>query len=124
MVEWEPVNSRIITINMKLEYKIPLIQIYAPTQHSEEIGTEIFYNLLQQTVEKATHLVVMGDWNAILGDQTGRGCGTISLYPADSIYNGNGDRMINFCIHNDILIGNIFFPHNKVHEVTFQAERR
>jgi hypothetical protein len=127
VVEWEPVNSRIIRINMKLEQKIPLIQKYAPTQDSEEIETDIFYNLLQQTVlkprEYTRHVVVMGEWNAILGDQICRATGTIGLYPAQSIYNGNGDRMINFCIDNHILIGNMFFPHNKVHKVTSEAER-
>jgi hypothetical protein len=77
-----------------------LIQIYAPTQDSEDIEKEIFYNILQQTAEKAReyarHVVVMGDWNAPVGEQIERGCGTIGLYPAESIYNGNGDNMINF----------------------------
>jgi hypothetical protein len=85
-------------------------------------------NLLQQTVDKAReyarHVIVKGDWNARIGDQIERGCGTTGLYPAESIYNGNGYKMINFCIDNDILIGNTFVPHKKVRKITFEAERR
>lgn len=128
VVEQEPINSRIIRVNTELEEAISLTQIYAPTQDSEEIKKEIFYNLLQQTVQKAReyarHVVVMEDWNARIGDQPETGCGTIGLYPSESIYKGNGDKMINFCIDNDILIGNMFFPHKKVHKITSEAERR
>jgi exonuclease III len=112
---------------VELEEKISLIQIYAPTQDSEEIEKDIFYNLLQQMVEKAReyarHVVVMRDWNARIGDQIDRRCGTIAQYPAESIYNGNGDKIINVCIDNDILIGNTFLPHKKVQKITFEAER-
>ena len=36
----------------------------------------------------------------------------MGLYPAEAVLNGNREKMIDFCIDNDILIDNTFFAQN------------
>ena len=36
--------------------------------------------------------------------------------------NENGKKMLDFCITNNILIGNTFFPHKNIHKFTFKAD--
>ena len=35
--------------------------------------------------------------------------------------NENGKKMLDFCITNNILIGNTFFPHKNIHKFTYKA---
>jgi hypothetical protein len=45
-------------------------------------------------------------------------------YGGESIRNTNGERLIDFCINNGLLIGNTFFSHNHIHKITFEGEGR
>ena len=45
-------------------------------------------------------------------------------YAAEEEKNRNGERMTQFCLDNQLYIGNIFFPHKKCHQMTFVAEGR
>lgn len=75
VIEREPVNST------EMEKKILLIQIYAPTQDMEEFEKEFFYTTLQETFNKmkncVKHVIIMGDWNAKIGNSTKRDRGTV-----------------------------------------------
>ena len=60
----------------------------------------------------------MGDMNAKVGDDNlgvertmGRhGCGTI---------NNNGERLVDFCADNSMVIGGTLFPHPTTHKLTW-----
>ena len=113
VVEWEPVSSRIIKVNLEMEEKISLIQVYAPTQDAEQFEKDLFYTQLQDTIDKVRdqtrHIVIMGDWNSRIGRNVERGHGSMRLHGGEKAINTNGERMIDFCIANDLLIGNTFF---------------
>ncbi|XP_039296210.1 craniofacial development protein 2-like [Nilaparvata lugens] len=113
IVSWNAVNSRIISANLDLEEKVSLIQIYAPTDDSAELERETFYLALQETVDKARqyaeHLIIMGDWNARVGNDITIGHGCLGKHGAESVLNGSGKRMLQFCIDNDLLVGNSFY---------------
>lgn len=71
VIEWEPISSRLITVDVKLEERITLVQVYAPTEDRQKVDKEQFYAQLQGVVDKARersrHVIVMGDWNARIG---------------------------------------------------------
>ena len=53
-------------------FNITVIQVYAPTSNAEEAEVEWFYEDLQDLVEptpKKDVLVIIGDWNAKVGNQ-------------------------------------------------------
>ena len=86
---------------------------YAPTRNSEEAEVEWFYEVLQDLLEltpKKDVLFIIGDWNAKVGSQeTPRVTGKVGL----GIWNEAGQRLIEFCQENALVIANTLFQQHK-----------
>ena len=93
-------------------FNITLIQVYAPTSNAEE--AERFYEDLQDLLEltpKKDVLFVIGDWNAKVGSQETPGVtGKFGL----GIRNEAGQRLIEFCQKNTLVIANTLFQQHKI----------
>ena len=94
-------------------FNITVIQIYAPTSNSEEAAVEQFYenlqDLLELTGKKDVHFIT-GDWNAKVGSQETPGVtGKFGL----GIRNEAGQRLIEFCQENALVIANTLFQQHK-----------
>ena len=90
-------------------FNITAIQIYAPTSNAEEAKVERFYkdlpDLLELTPTKDV-LFIIGDWNAKVGSQETPGVtGKFGL----GIWNEAGQRLIEFCQENALVIANSLF---------------
>ena len=90
-----------------------VIQVYAPTRNAEEAEVEWFYEDLQDLLEltsKKDVLFIIGDWNAKVGSQETPGVtGKFGL----GIRNEAGQRLIEFCRENALVIANTFFQQHK-----------
>ena len=86
-----------------------VIQVYAPTSNAEETEGEWFYEDLQDLLEltpKKDDLFIIGDWNAKVGSQETPGItGKLGL----GIWNEAGQRIIEFCQENALVIANTLF---------------
>ena len=95
-------------------YKIRVIQVYAPTSNAEEAEVERFYEDLQDLLEltpKKDVIFIIGDWNAKVGSQETPGVtGKFGL----GIRNEAGQRLIEFCQENALVITNTFFQQHKI----------
>ena len=71
LMEWEPINERLIKARFNSKYcKLTIIQCYAPTYDSEDEMKENWYEQLKAEVAKVPQhdmLLVMGDMNAKIG---------------------------------------------------------
>jgi len=88
---------------------ITVIQVYAPTSNAEEAEVERFYedlqDLLELTPEKDVFFII-GDWNAKIGSQEIPGVmGKFGL----GVQNEAGQRLIEFCQQNALIIANTLF---------------
>ena len=94
-------------------FNMTLIQAYAPTSNAEEAEVEGFYEDLQDLLEltpKKYVLFIMGDWNAKLGSQETPGVtGKFGL----GVQNEAGQRLIEFCQENALVIANTIFQQHK-----------
>ena len=85
---------------------ITVIQVYAPTSNAEKAEVEWFYEDLQNLLELTTKkdvLCIIGDWNAKVGSQETPGIrGKFVL----GIRNGAGQRLMEFCQENTLVIAN------------------
>ena len=94
-------------------YNITVIQAYAPTSNTEETEVECFYEDLQELLEltpKKDVLFITGDWNAKVGSQETPGItGKFGL----GMRNEAGQRLIEFCQENALVIANNFFQQHK-----------
>ena len=86
-----------------------VIQAYAPTNNTEEALVEWFYEDLQDLLEltpKKDVLFIMGDWNAKVGSQETPG---VTIKFGLGVQNETGQRLIEFCQENALVIANILF---------------
>ena len=94
-------------------FNITVIQVYAPTSNAEEAEVEQFYEDLQDLLEltaKKDVLFMIGNWNVKLGSQeTPRVTGKFGL----GIQNEAGQRLIEFCQENALVIANTLFQQHK-----------
>ena len=93
-----------------LHMDITIIQVYALTTNAEE--AEWFYEDLQHLLEVTPKdvLFIIGDWNAKVGGQETPGVrGKFGL----GVRNEAGQRLIEFCQRNTLVIANTFFQQHK-----------
>ena len=93
-------------------FNITLIQVYAPTSNAEEAEVERFYEDLQELLELTPQkdvLFIIGDWNAKVGSQETPGVtGKFGLG-----YKKAGQRLIEFCQENILVIANTLLQQHK-----------
>ena len=94
-------------------FNVTVIQVYTPTSNAEEAEVEWFYEELQDLLEltpKKDVLFITGDWKAKVGIQETPGVrGKFGL----GIWNEAGQRLIEFCQENALVIANICFQQHK-----------
>ena len=90
-----------------------VIQVYASNTNVEEAEVERFYEDLQDLLEltpKKDVLFIVGDWNAKVGSQEIPGItGKFGL----GVQNEVGQRQIEFCQENALVIANTLFQQHK-----------
>ena len=94
-------------------FNITVIQVRATTTNAKEADAERFYEDLQDLLEltpKKDVLFIIGDWNAKVGSQE-----TLWLTGkfGHGIWNEAGQRLIEFCQENALVIANTLFQQHK-----------
>ena len=103
-------NDRIISVHFQGKpFNVIVIQVYAPTSSAGEAEVERFYEDLQDLLEltpKKDVLFIIGDWNAKIGSREIPGVtGRFGL----RVQNEAGQRLIEFCEENAVVIANTLF---------------
>ena len=107
-------NNRMISVPFQGKpFNITVIQVYAPTSNAQEAEVERFYEDLQDLLEQTPQidvLFIIGDWNAKVGSQETPGVtGKFGL----GMQNETGQRLIEFCQENALVIANTLFRQHK-----------
>ena len=94
-------------------FNITVIQVYDSTSNSEEAEVEWFYEDLQDLLDlicKKDVLFITGDWNGKVGNQETPGVtGKFGL----GVQNEAGQRLIEFCQENALVIANTLFQQHE-----------
>ena len=94
-------------------FSIIVIQVYAPTTNAKEAELEQLYEDLQDLLELTPPkdiLFIIGNWNAKVGSQELPGItGKFGL----GVQNEAGQRLIEFCQENVLVIANTFSQQHK-----------
>ena len=94
-------------------FNITAIQVYAPISNGEEAEVERFYEDLQDLLEltpKKDVLFIIGDWNAKVGSQETSG---VTDKFGLGVWNEAGQRLIEFCQENALVIANTLCQQHK-----------
>ena len=107
-------NDRMISVHFQgKRFNITVIQLYAPTSNAEEAEVERFYADLQDLLELTPPkdvLFIIGDWNAKVGSQETPG---VTGKFGFGVQNEAGQRLIEFCQENALVIANTLFQQHK-----------
>ena len=99
-------DNRMISVHFQgKRFNIMVIQVYAPTSNAEEAEVEWFYEDLQDILEltpKKDVLFIIQDWNS--KEEVKKHLG---------IQNEAGQRLINFCQENTLIITHMLFQQPK-----------
>ena len=94
-------------------FNVTVIQVYAPTSNAEEAEAQRFYDDLQDLLELTPQkdiLFIIGDWNAKVGSQETPGAtDKFGL----GMWSEAGQRLIEFCQENALVIANTLFQQHK-----------
>ena len=94
-------------------FNITVIQVYASTSNAEEAEVKLFCEDLQDLLEITPQkyiLFIIRDWNAKVGSQeTPEVTGKFGL----GIWNEAGQKLIEFCQENALVIANTLFQQHK-----------
>ena len=116
-------NDRMISVRFQGKpFNITVIQAYAPTSNTEEVEVERFYEDLQYLLELTPTkdvVFIIGDWNAKVGIQETPGVtGRFGLGIRDEA----GQRLIEFCQENALVIANTLFQQHKRRLYTWTSQ--
>ena len=107
-------NDKMISVRFQGKpFNITVIQVYAPSSNAKEAEVEWFCEDLQDLLELTPNkdvFFITGDWNAKVGSQKISGVtGKFGL----GVQNEAGQRLMEFCQKNPLVIANILFQQHK-----------
>ena len=110
MLGFWAISERIIMLKLQAKpFNINIIQVYAPTLDCEDEEVEKLYQEINNGIKQTKSgelLCVMGDFNAKVGkEKYEKIAGTHGL----GNRNERGDRLIEFCQHNNLCVVNTWF---------------
>ena len=124
---WNFISPRILEVNIKTKGRdIKLLVAYGPNEDANKDEKDIFENDLQLAAEKLNNkqeLMVLGDLNARVGNNIETAGGVIGK-EGETTISPNGERLIDFCLKNNMKIANTFFPHKNIHKYTRVNDER
>ena len=104
-------NNRMISVCFQGKpFNITVIQVCALISNAEGAEVEWFYEDLLELTPKKDVVFIIADWNAKVGSQETPGItGKFGL----GIWNEAGQRLIEFCQENTLVIANTLFQQHK-----------
>ena len=103
--------------------KLTILQCYAPTNEAEEEVKEDWYEQLQMAVSKVPQhdiLLLTGDMNAKVGTDNSNNERAMGRHGCGE-RNNNGERLVHFCMNNNLVIGGTIFSHKNIHKLAWQS---
>jgi hypothetical protein len=107
-----------------LDKNYSFISAHAPTEEKNEREHDQFCETLERTHKQCPSYdikILLGDMNAKVGKEiwTGTAAGAYGLHDES---NENGIRLINYAIHQHMVIGGTLFPHRNIQEGTWHGQ--
>lgn len=127
IISWQPVSDRIISARFQSKMRnITIIQCYAPTENATQEKKDDFYNQLTAVYNNTPRgdiIIVMGDLNAKVGSVNDSLKHVMGKHGLGS-RNDNGERFVEFCSMNQLVIGGTMFQHKACHKVSWVSNDR
>ncbi|XP_031335863.1 craniofacial development protein 2-like [Photinus pyralis] len=124
--DWKSISERTIQVELiGLEgTKTTIIGVYGPNEDEKVERKDIFWDALERTTETAKGQVyIAGDFNCRVGRRDATYKAILGSHGEDA-RNSNGNRMLDFCLTNNLIITNSFYEHKDIHKYTREQHSR
>ena len=124
---FQPVSERILRLRLKCHMSyMAVVAVYVPTKPpnstSVAVGPfEAFYDQLQSSlssIPSSDLFVISGDFNARVGSDLSSWNSVIGSHGVGEC-NDNGERLLDFCAGNQLIVTNTWLPHKLLHKATW-----
>lgn len=121
IISFTGLSQRVALLRLKINnLELSIIQVYAPTETSNEEELEAFYKTVDKAIQLSDkNIIVMGDFNAKIGQTD-----PIEIATGNHGYgdrNCRGKRLIDFAHENNFAIMNTFFKKNSKQRWTWRS---
>ena len=124
LLQWKPISERLMYVRMNSRHvKLSILVAYAPINAAEEEAKDQFYSTVQAALEDIPGhdvLLLMGDFNARVGGNNLDRERTMGKH-GEGECTDNGERLIDLCEENDLVIGGTLFQHKTIHKLTWTS---
>lgn len=123
LIGWEAHGPRIITASFrttKERISMNVIQCYTPTNNHAEETKDEFYDRLQNILDNYSEknmTLLMGDMNTKIGEDNIGYEEVMGRYGLGQM--NNGEKLLDICASNKLVIGGSIFPHKNIHKATW-----
>ncbi|XP_045471756.1 uncharacterized protein LOC123678663 [Harmonia axyridis] len=116
---WQVCSERLLKVRLRREKSElwNIIVAYGPNEDAKVEDKNKFWEELNMVTEECRgKIVVCGDFNSRVGIGGGRD-GIVGKY-GETKKTNNGERLIEYCRMNNMIVSNTFFEHKDVHRYT------
>ena len=121
IIGYWPVSDRIIMVKIRGQpLNVNIIQVYAPTQDHADEEVEVFYEKIEnviQRIESGEVTCIRSDFNAKVGTKLEIAVGKYGLGDR----NERGERLVEFCQQHNLVITNTWFQQHLRRLCTWQS---
>jgi len=114
--------DRICTLRIKGKFYIIFVNVYAPTEDTEDEIVDEFYETLQAVcdeIPKHDAIITLGDFNTKLGkEQLNKD--VIGRHSLHEVTNSNGLRLVQYATINNFKVLSTWFPRKDIHKGTWR----
>eukprot|EP00117_Sycon_ciliatum_P013997 scpid36528/ scgid14447/ Craniofacial development protein 2; p97 bucentaur protein len=133
VVSYKFISDRLVVVRMRAgprsdSNSIVVVCSYAPTLQrsmTHPAEADAFYSSLKQVMAKVHHrdeVWILGDLNAKVGSSQPGTYSPVGHFSKHLQSNDNGERLIEFCEENDLVLTNTFFKHCMCNRSTWFAD--
>lgn len=122
---WEVYSERILLLRLKksMNRMISILVVYGPNEDARVEEKDKFWEELNMAKENCKgKIIICGDINGRVGISQDNN-GVVGKYGEDRKTN-NGNRLIEYCRVNDLVVTNTFYEHKDIHKYTRQGPKR
>jgi len=120
---FSPISQRICTLRIKGKFhNITFVNVYAPTEDTEDEIVDEFYETLQSVCEeipKHDAIITLGDFNAKLGKEQ-LYIYVIRRHSLHEVTNNNGLRLVQYATINNFKVLSTWYPRKDIHKGTWK----
>jgi endonuclease/exonuclease/phosphatase family metal-dependent hydrolase len=118
---FSPETDRICSLRIRgVFFNTTIMCVHAPTEEKDELQKDDFYEDPERKAPKHDIKLVIGDFNAKVGKESGL-APNVGKYSLHEKTINNGCRMIDFALTKNMAISSTLFQHKMVHKETWRS---